>query len=186
MSKSGHTFRQSQQLITAKEVVLIQQAFEQFSFLSETELVIPLLSEFLEYQLGDQQKSKQDCELRAFYRLCNKLKGYFSHLPIILLLDGLYANGPMVDYCDRKNWQFMIVLKEDSLSTVWQEFEALCQLQPKNQMEQSWGRREQSFRWVDKIEYPFGRENKSLWLHPTPLNNGSTFYIYKEGGSANA
>jgi hypothetical protein len=66
MSKSGHTFRQSQQLITAKEVVLIQQAFEQFSFLSETELVIPLLSEFLEYQLGDQQKSKQDCELRAF------------------------------------------------------------------------------------------------------------------------
>ena len=26
-------------------------------------MVIPLLSEFLEYQLGDQQNSKQDCEL---------------------------------------------------------------------------------------------------------------------------
>jgi hypothetical protein len=128
-------------------------------------LVIPLLSEFLEYQLGDQQKSKQDCELRAFYRLCNRLKQYFSHLPIMLLLDGLYANGPVMAYCEQKNWQFMIVLKEDSLSTVWQEFNALSKLQPANIMEQSWGRREQSFRWVDKIEYTFGQGNESLWLH---------------------
>ena len=37
-------------------------------------MVIPLLSEFLEYPLGDQQKSKQDCELRAFRRLCKKIK----------------------------------------------------------------------------------------------------------------
>ena len=128
-------------------------------------LVIPLLSEFLEYQLGDQQRSKQDCELRAFYRLCNRLKQYFSHLPIMLLLDGLYANGPVMAYCEQKNWQFMIVLKEDSLTTVWQEFDALCKLQPENIMEQTWGRREQSFRWVDKIEYTFGQGNESLWLH---------------------
>jgi hypothetical protein len=39
MTKSGHSFRQSQRLITAEEIVLIQQTFEQFSFLSETELV---------------------------------------------------------------------------------------------------------------------------------------------------
>jgi hypothetical protein len=32
-------------------------------------LTIPLMSEFLNYAEGDQQESKQDCELKAFQRL---------------------------------------------------------------------------------------------------------------------
>lgn len=126
-------------------------------------LVIPLLSEFLEYQLGDQQNSKQDCELRAFYRLGDKIKQYFSHLPIMLLLDGLYANGPVMQYCNEKNWQFMIVLKEKDLITIWQEYHALSKLKPKDRLEQNWGKREQSFSWVNGISYEFG--HRSLPVH---------------------
>ena len=128
-------------------------------------MVIPLLSEFLEYQLGDQQKSKQDCELRAFRRLCKKIKHYFSHLPIILLLDGLYANGPLMAYCQKKSWQYMIVLQEADLKTIWREFRSLCTVEKNNQYQQEWKGREQSFTWVNNIEYDFDNGKKTMLVH---------------------
>jgi len=128
-------------------------------------MVIPLLSEFLEYQLGDQQNSKQDCELKAFRRLCKKLKNYFSHLPIILLLDGLYANGPLMEYCQKKNWQYMIVLQEADLKTVWREFHSLCSVEKNNQHQQEWNGREQCFTWVNNIEYDFDNGKKTMLVH---------------------
>ncbi len=68
-------------------------------------MTIPLCSEFLDYSAGDQEKNKQDCELKAFYRLAERLKEYFPRLPILLLLDGLYANGPVLELCRRYHWQ---------------------------------------------------------------------------------
>jgi len=53
-------------------------------------MVIPLLSEVLDYTQGDVQRNKQDCEQKAFGRLAQRLKAAFSHLPILLLLDELY------------------------------------------------------------------------------------------------
>jgi hypothetical protein len=50
-----------------------------------------LLSEFLEHALGDSEAQKQDSELRGFARLSDRLKTLFPRLPILLLLDGLYA-----------------------------------------------------------------------------------------------
>ncbi len=128
-------------------------------------MVIPLLSEFLEYQLGDQKNNKQDCELNAFRRLCKKIKTYFSHLPIILLLDGLYANGPLIKYCQKKNWQFMIVLKEDDLITIWREFHSLCCLEKDHHYQQDYNGREQFFTWVNDIEYDFDNGKKTMPVH---------------------
>jgi hypothetical protein len=78
-------------------------------------LVIPLLSEFLEHAPGDSEAQKQDGELRAFGRLSDRLKTLFPRLPILRLLDGLYANGPVMQRCHANHWQFMIVLKDQSL-----------------------------------------------------------------------
>jgi hypothetical protein len=128
-------------------------------------MVIPLLSEFLEYQLGDQQNSKQDCELRAFRRLCQKIKKYFSHLPIFLLLDGLYANGPLMKYCQKKNWQYMIVLQKADLKTVWREYHSLCKVENNNPHQQVWNGREQSFTWVNHIEYDFDNGKKTMLVN---------------------
>jgi len=55
----------------------------------ENGMVIPLLSEVLSDTEGEQPKDKQDCEQKAFHRLAQRLKQSFSHLPILLLLDGL-------------------------------------------------------------------------------------------------
>jgi hypothetical protein len=128
-------------------------------------MVIPLLSEFLEYAKGDTDNNKQDCEQRAFHRLSERLKQLFPHLPILLLLDGLYANGPVMARCLQLNWQFMIVLKDKDLPSLWEEFEALQPLLPANRLTRTWGKRRQSFSWVNAIDYTFtqaGRTHLSL------------------------
>ena len=123
-------------------------------------MVFPLLSEFLEFEQGDMENNKQDCEQRAFKRLTTRLKKFFPQLPIILLLDALYANGPIMKQCIDKNWQFMIVIKEKSLPSVWEEFYSLFKASPnKNSAQMDWGIRHQKYNWVNGIEYFFVDQN---------------------------
>ena len=130
------------------------------NFVFKNGMVIPLMSEFLEYSKGDTSKDKQDCELRAFHRLIKRLKAAFPRLSIMILLDGLYANGPVMAACRKNNWQFMIVLKDDSLPSVWEEFNGLTQLVTNNHFERNWGNRGQQFEWINEIEYYYGPNQK--------------------------
>ena len=125
---------------------------------------LPLMSEFLNYAQGDTDNNKQDCELRAFSRMARRLKTAFSRLPIMVLLDGLYPNGPVFQMCHKNRWQFMIVLKDESLPSVWQEFHGLSQLDTHQQVHRTWGNRRQYFRWVNDIEYRFGTNQKKRQL----------------------
>lgn len=125
-------------------------------------MVIPLMSEFLDYGKGDTSNDKQDCETRSFYRLANRLKKQFPRLPIMILIDGLYAQGPVMKFCQRdKHWEYMIVLKDKSLPSVWEEFDALKVLEPNNKYEQKWGTRRQHFQWVNEIDYAFGPNGRN-------------------------
>lgn len=128
-------------------------------------MTIPLLSEFLTGKL-DGGQSKQDCELKAFQRLAARIKAAFPRLPILVLLDGLYPNGPIFELCRRYHWQFMIVLQEGSLPSVWEEVEGLRPLQPNQCLKQTWGNRRQQFWWVNAIEYRYGpNERRQQILH---------------------
>jgi len=128
---------------------------------------IPLMSEFLEYDPKDeanQGKSeaqiKQDCETKAFKRLSHRVKKVFSHLKIRALLDGLYANGPIIAHCNRLKWDYMIVLKDKSLPSVWEEFHPLADMKSENALDKKWKGRKQHFRWVNAIEYDYTIETK--------------------------
>lgn len=123
-------------------------------------LSIPLMSEFLCHTEGDSEKNKQDCELKAFYRLAARLKEAFPALRIMLLLDGLYAKGPVMALCRRNKWQYMIVLKDEALPSVMKESEALAELEQKNRYSHTWGGRRQRFKWANEIEYNFGANGK--------------------------
>lgn len=127
-------------------------------------MVIPLMSEFLAVSEGDLATSKQDCEQKAFQRLAQRLKKRFPRLAILVLLDGLYPNGPMMKLCRDYRWQFMIVLQDLSLPTVWEEFRGLHKLQSENHRQQLWGDRRQDFTWVNEIEYTYGSRQR-LTLH---------------------
>jgi hypothetical protein len=132
-----------------------------------------LMTEFIENP-GD-KATKQDCELKAFYRLAKRLKTRCPRLPILLSMDGLFAGGPTFDLCRRYGWKFMIVLKDDDLSSVNEEFDALSKLQLENRLVWRTGKQaqiKQAFRWVDDIAYVDSEKNtrcprSSVW-RPNP------------------
>lgn len=130
-------------------------------------LTIPLMSEFLDYDKGDSEREKQDCEQRAFFRLVERLKKAFPHLPIMLLLDGGFASGPVMSRCRDYGWQFMIVLQDGSLRQVWEEYRGLRRLlTPQERLSQRWGNRRQHFELVNDIDYRYGDNGKGrLTIH---------------------
>ncbi|HEY72036.1 MAG TPA: hypothetical protein G4N99_02040 [Thermoflexia bacterium] len=126
----------------------------------EAKLVTPngfafsIMTEFVENP--GKNPTKQDCELKAFYRLAARLKKRFPRLPICLLLDGLFAGGPTFALCEQYRWKYFVVLQESDLSSVHKEFEALLPLASENHLRFLTGvRREiqQDFRWMNDISY---------------------------------
>lgn len=127
-------------------------------------MTIPLLSEFLTYNGGEE--TKQDCEQRAFHRVVERLKKAFPRLPILVLVDGLYPNGPVMAACRKNRWQYMIVLPDTCLSSVWEEYRGLKPLGRANRLEMTWKGRRQVFTWVNDIAYRYGpNENRCQTTH---------------------
>ncbi len=115
-------------------------------------LVISVGSEFIENT--DPHASKQDCELKAFYRLAEQIKKDFPQLQLCLCMDALYAKGTVMEICRKNHWKYFIVFKEGSLPAVWEEYQALGQLSPRNhKVHQPWEGCRQSFRWVDDLPF---------------------------------
>lgn len=120
---------------------------------TENGLALSVATEFIENP--SKVYSKQDCELRAFYRLAPKLKDYFPQLNICLLLDGIYAMEPTFKICKDYNWKYVITFKEGSMPATFQEYESLKPLHPENQarikIEKTNVR--QDYNWVGDIDY---------------------------------
>ncbi len=128
-------------------------------------LTIPLMSEFLSYGEGDPDDHKQDCERKAFKRLAERIKKAFPRLPVMVLLDGLYPVGPVMEQCQEYGWQHMIVLPDKCLPSVWGEAEALRPLQGGNRHARHWGGRRQQFWWVNGIRYEYDNARKHVMVH---------------------
>ena len=91
--------------------------------------------------------------MRAFYRLIKNLKKDFPQLSICLLLDGLYAAGPVFDICKNHNWKYIITFKEGSMSDVYAEYMNLKPLFKETFKEITDGKIKQKFNWVTGIAY---------------------------------
>jgi hypothetical protein len=120
-----------------------------------------VMTEFIENP--GEQPTKQDCELKAFYRLAKRLKKAFPRLPICLSLDSLFAGGPVMSMCEDYGWKFMIVHKEKDIPYIHQEFEALLPLAPENHLGFRTGpQREikQAYRWINDICYVDSEKNE--------------------------
>lgn len=112
-----------------------------------------IATEFIENE--NENVTKQDCELKAFYRLNQRLKNDFPQLPICLLLDGLYAGEPVFKICEDNRWLYLITFMEGSMPKVFEEYEALKKLAPQQEKivlhpQQGWQR---IYRWVNEIDY---------------------------------
>lgn len=73
-------------------------------------------------------RTKQDCEINAFKRLSVKLKNKYPKLKIRILGDSLYACEPMIKICKQNNWEYIMVMKEERLPSVMEQYlELVCQ-----------------------------------------------------------
>lgn len=127
----------------------------------EAKLVTPngfafsLMTEFIEN--ADLSQDKQDCELKAFYRLSKRLKARFPRLPLCLLMDGLYASGPVFQICEDYGWKYLIVLQEGNLPNLHRSFELvkphLVNQQKHVRLPQPNPETEQEYVWAEGLDY---------------------------------
>ena len=115
-------------------------------------LAVSLASEFIEN--ADPKASKQDCELKAFARVAARLKKGYPQLLLCLLLDALYANGTVMETCRDNHWKYIITFKQGSLPALWQEYQSLLGLCPRNRKDHTTDEEaRQSFAWVQQLEH---------------------------------
>lgn len=71
---------------------------------------------------------KQECELSAFKIVARVIRNRFPKLKICVLLDSLYANGPNLDLLEELKFNYFIVRKDGSMSTVGEDCDGLMKL----------------------------------------------------------
>lgn len=123
--------------------------------ITENGFAFSVMSEFIENG-PTENPSKQDCELRAFYRLAKRLKKSFKRLPLCLIMDALFANGVVFDIARENSWTFLITLQDGSLRTINDEYERLKDLQPENRLKRRIGKEKQTlqnYAWINDIAF---------------------------------
>ncbi|HAJ3957508.1 transposase family protein [Fictibacillus sp. Mic-4] len=99
-------------------------------------MVFSVASEFIENET--EEVTKQDCELKAFYRLARKLKQTFKRLPICLLGDSLYACETVFEICERNRWNYIFRFKEGRIKSIASEFKLLKEIEQKHSKNTTW------------------------------------------------
>lgn len=118
---------------------------------TESGLALSVATEFIENT--DPRATKQDCERNAFKRIVRKIKNSFPQLRICLLLDSLYANGPVFDLCEKNHWKFIITFKEGSIPELYQEFLTLRGILNENRERETKRNIRKSYGWVNELPY---------------------------------
>jgi hypothetical protein len=136
--------------------------------LGPAETVLSLGTEFIDNQdLADnprnagEQRRKQDCELKAVRRLLQGIRRGFPQLCLCLSLDALYACGAGFQLGKDFRVSLVIVFKEGSIPTLWQEFQTLLRLCPANRLEVRENGWRHEYRWVDEL--PYLDSDKRAW-----------------------
>ena len=129
-------------------------------------MVLPLLTETLENGECLDGNGKQDCERKAFKRLAERLMKLFGKGCVTIVLDGLYATGPVISQCKNYGWEFMISLKSECLKSVWRDFDGLRKIEHENNITATYDDGLiQEYQWSNGIEYTYGNNHKLLSLN---------------------
>jgi hypothetical protein len=190
-----------------KQTLYLHQVLEA-KLLGPAGVVVSLGSEFIEnadaaHASGrSAEEVKQDCELKALYRLLPRIKKDYPQLRFVLALDNLYACGPVFALAQELNWSFVVTFKEGRTPALWREFQALLPECPENALERSWaGGLVQEFRWVTHLDYQDseerswklnalqctertaqGEKHDFAWLTGLPVGRKTAEEIAQKGG----
>jgi hypothetical protein len=189
-----------------KETLYLHHVLEA-KLLGPAGVVVSLDSEFIENaDAGNTGRSvedvKQDCELKALYRMVPRIKRAYPQLSFVLALDSLYGCGPLFALTQELGWSFVVTFKEGRTPALWREYQALLPHCPNNIVNRTWGDgRVQEFRWVPQLAYEDsegrswklnalqctestadGTEQFFAWLTVLPVNHKTVAEIAQKGG----
>ena len=172
-----------------------------FAYVLDAKLVTPcgmalsLACEMLTNE-GNEEFDKQDCELKAFPRLVEKLYAFYPRTQLCLLLDGLYANQNVIRLIESKRWKYIITFKEGSMSERFPEAVSLANMQTENRLKVRQPDRRQQFVWAEQLpiaeftpnvlfcyERPKkGEARQFVWLTNFHLSRNNVEMIANNGG----
>jgi len=126
--------------------------------LGPADMVLSMATEFIENRDENltlaAEARKQDCELKALSRLLPTLRHEYPQLRLCLSGDALYACGRMFQLAKDHHCNYVVVFKEGRMSAVWQEFQTLLGLCPRNRLEHRPADGvHQVYRWVHDLSY---------------------------------
>jgi hypothetical protein len=148
------------------------------------------------------EQVKQDCELKALKRLMARLRSEFPQLRICLCGDGLYACGEGFRIAKEHQCDFIYIFKPGRLPALWQEFQALLELCPAQQVEWTTPAGAcQEYRWVNDLPYtdsdgrawelqavvchetqPEGEPSEWSWLTSLDVSHETVLEVATKGG----
>lgn len=102
----------------------------QASLVTAAGLCLPMASEWIE---KEENCDKEDCEIKAFYRLIKKIRKYYPQLPMCILLDALFAGEPEFKALSDMRMEWIVVFKEGTMP--------------------------EAYKWVMKIKGTFSKDN---------------------------
>lgn len=125
----------------------------QLSVIGPEGTLLPLMHE--EMDVHNPEAQKEDCELKAFIRLSQRLRKEFPKLLLCLVADALYCCQTVVEVCQRYGWKYVLTLKEGRQPTTWDETLRLLPLNRDNRLRLRLGQDgrvgQQDFRWVENV-----------------------------------
>ena len=108
-----------------------------------------------EMDVHNPETEKEDCELKSFQRLSQRLKQEFPKLPLCLVADALYCCQAVVVACQLFDWKYVLTLKEGRQPTTWDETIKLLPFNRTNRLRHLLGpggkEGLQDFRWVEHV-----------------------------------
>jgi len=148
----------------------------------ENGMVIPLCTQFLENTGGE--FDKQDCESKAWYRMAPKLHKIVGDGATIIM-DGLYASGPVIAQCRRYRWEYIITLRDGSMPSFAEEAHSLMEYETSNRIETESDGRQQVITWANTVEYMIST-NHYVELNVVRMEESWTEYRAVTGKPAEA
>lgn len=120
---------------------------------SDEGYALPIACEFIENPSA--VYVKQDCEIKAFRRLEERLLRLYVGISFHLLLDAMYADKGVMGLCLKNGWNFSISFKPSDMPALWDEGQRLLALAPEQTrtvtLPQGKGLR--IIRWVNDLDY---------------------------------
>jgi hypothetical protein len=135
---------------------------------------------------GSKEYDKQDCELKAFFRLATKLKSSFPRLPICIVADGLYPNQSVINICNNNNWEWIFTLKQGNLPLLWDQINLnilnnkvkILQdvtLIPYSNSNQENKKITKTFSWINDLDY---KGLSCHWISMTEVTDGEIIHEF--------